>query len=104
MSSESQANEPPLATLVEAVLNDAQVEQLFSDLANHASVDGVLAKSGPREHAGTGNLDLAEAKRQLLSGAVRALQVRYRFDGTEWSDTLLRVPGGVRIVRCKCDP
>lgn len=101
MPNDSLPDGPPLPTLVEGLLGDAEIEQLFAELAVHAHVLEVLAKAGPREHAGHGRLSLDEAKHLLVSGAVRAVQVRYHYDGTEWSDTLLRLPSGTRLVRCK---
>jgi hypothetical protein len=82
-------------------LSDEQIEQLFADLVSQAQVQEVLAKTGPRNHSDQGRLSLSDAKHRLLSGAVRAIQVRYQFEDTEWNDTLIRVPGGTRLVRCK---
>jgi hypothetical protein len=104
MSNDSLPDGPPLPTLVEGLLGDMEVQQLFAELAEHARLLEVLARSGPREHAGQGPLTLGEAKRLLLSGAVRAVQVRYAFDDAEWSDTLLRLPAGTRLVRCRALP
>jgi hypothetical protein len=92
---------PPLPTLVEGLLGDPELELLFTELAAHGRILEVLTRVGPRDHASPDRLTLGEAKRLLLSGAVRAVQVRYHFDDAEWSDTLIRLPTGTRVVRCK---
>jgi hypothetical protein len=91
---------PPMPSLVEAMLSEAEVDQLFAELSTHAKVLSALGKSAAHDHANTG-LVLAEAKRQLFSGTVRAVQIRYVYEGSEWTDTLFRQPTGVRMVRCK---
>jgi hypothetical protein len=35
----------------------------------------------------------------LKGGEVRGVQVWYRHDGREWTDTILRVSDGYRLVR-----
>jgi hypothetical protein len=42
---------------------------------------------------------LTRAREALESGSVRAIQVRYVHEGRTWTDTLLRHPGGLRLVR-----
>lgn len=42
---------------------------------------------------------LTAARAALESGAVRAIQVRYVHEDRAWTDTLLRHPGGLRLVR-----
>jgi hypothetical protein len=103
VSNDRMPDGPPLPLLVEGLLGDDEIEQLFAELASHARVLEVRAKSGPRDHASPERLDLDGAKRLLLTGATRAVQVRYHFDDAEWSDTLLRLPNGVRLVRCKAE-
>lgn len=93
---------PPLPTLVEGVLSDGELESLFAELGAHARIVEVLAKSAARGHAAE-RPSLAEAYRLLLAGAVRAVQIRYRFDGAEWTDTLLPRGMGFRLVRCRHD-
>lgn len=42
---------------------------------------------------------LPRARLALESGDIRAIQVRYVHEGMLWTDTLLRHPGGLRLVR-----
>jgi hypothetical protein len=58
----------------------------------------VQAKADPRAYASTDPLAPAAARDRLKAGEVRGVQLQYRYDGREWTDTLLRVPGGYRLV------
>ena len=46
-------------------------------------------------------LTLADARRLLEERAVRGLQIRYRYDGADWWDTLMVLPEGWRLVRIR---
>lgn len=46
---------------------------------------------------------LSAAHRALLSGRVRALQVRYEHDGVLWVDTILKTPTAFTLVRMESD-
>ena len=61
----------------------------------------VQAKADPRAHAPADQLTLAAAWESLVERTVRGVQVRYRYDGHEWTDTVLCVPGGYRLVRMR---
>lgn len=94
------APEPPLPALQEAHLDTALALRLLDDVARTAEVLEVTAKHAPRAHASAERLDIAAARRLLEEGAARGLRLRYRFEGAEWSDTLLAAPGGGwRLVR-----
>ena len=90
---------PELQTLWQATLDDGTLAQLFADLGAAAEVLSVQAKADPRRPAAADPLTLAAARDRLTAGDARAVQVRYRYDGCEWTDTVLRVPGGYRLVR-----
>lgn len=91
---------PPLPDLHVAVLAAADVAQVLADIAGHAEVLSVASKAGADSYAGEPTLDLAVARGFLAEGALRGLQVRYRFDGATWSDTFTRLPDGTfRLVR-----
>lgn len=83
------------AELREAVLDRATLERLFADLAGCAQVVAVLARGDD----GTRVVDLDEARGRLLAGTAARVQIRYRFAGEEWWDTLLAARDGVRLVR-----
>jgi hypothetical protein len=84
--------------LTEAVLDAATLDALFADLAAHADVLDVFVKGGPDRRAREGTADLTAA-RALLDGEARGVQIRYRWDGDEWRDTVMRAPGGFRVIR-----
>lgn len=95
------ADGPPVPLMVEGVLDPAGLRQLFADLATAATVTGVQEKGGPAEYASGDVMPPAVALNRLLSGAARAVQVRYQFDGHEWTDTVMALPAGFRVVRCR---
>lgn len=91
---------PPLPELTEGLLDPATLERLFADLEACAEVLEVLTKLGPQERV-TGSVrpSLAEAHDLLRAGGVRGVQIRYRYQGQEWLDTLLVRPAGTLLVR-----
>ncbi len=95
------ADGPPVPDLVQAELDEALLAQLFVDLATHTEVLAVLAKGGPTHYAKQAPLTLEAGRELLLNRTVRALQIRYQYDGHEWSDTLMHLPSKVRLVRCR---
>lgn len=102
-------DEIPLPPLQEAVLDEATLDQLFFDIAEGAEVvsvslkGGATARAGDLQRAGSGGGELALARRALGDGTALGVQIRYRFAGSEWWDTLLRIPAGVRLVRIRIE-
>lgn len=95
-----------LPELTHGLLDAGLLKQLFADLASCAQVLEVTAKAGTRRMttaaAGGGRLSLDEALALLANRSVRGVQVRYRYDGAEWCDTLLCADGGGwRVVRMR---
>lgn len=88
----------PLAQLTSADLDPAALEALFADLAALTEIEAVQVKGTATAYAGAAGLD--EARRQLAAGA-RGIQIRYRWRGEAWWDTLIRTPAGVRLVRTR---
>ncbi len=86
----------PLATLTTAVLDEATLAALFADIAALTTVDEVQVKGAATAYAGAAGL--ADGQRLLAAGA-RGLQIRYRWNGEAWWDTLIRTPAGIRLVR-----
>lgn len=85
-----------LPRLTTADLDPATLDALFADLTGLTEIDEVLVKGDATSYAGQSGL--AEARRALAAGA-RGIQIRYRWDGESWLDTLLRIPTGIRLVR-----
>jgi hypothetical protein len=92
---------PPVPLMVEGLIDPPTLTRLFADLASAATVLGVREKGGPAEYATNDEMPPATALERLLAGAARAVQVRYRYDGHEWTDTVLATPAGFRVVRCR---
>lgn len=89
-----------LPPLTEGLLEDAVLVQLESDLESCTEVLGILAKAHREAHIEpAAGLALHEAFDRLRRREVRAIQVRYRYQGAEWWDSLLAQPGGYRLVR-----
>ncbi len=87
---------PPLQA---ALLDASTLQCLFEDLAAETSVDEILMKGAPSAYASGGPPSLAGALEALEQGEAVGVQIRYRYAGSAWWDTLLRTPGGVRLVR-----
>lgn len=96
---EEPMEEPKLAELTESLLDRATFEAFLDDLEACTQVLDVLVKGGTKQRTDAKPVGLREAGAMLVEGAVHALQIRYRYDGSEWRDTLLWSPEGLRIVR-----
>lgn len=92
---------PPLPPLYEACLDATQVAALFADLeAEGLAVQVVVRARAHRAVQGRGAAPtLAEARALLSGGSGAAVQLRYRYDGALWWDTLTPTPAGVRLIR-----
>jgi hypothetical protein len=88
---------PPIPMLVDGILSPEQVKNLFADLTAHArglEIRDRAGKTYPADQA----CDL------LLRSKQGALQLRYHFDGYNWTDTIMHTPQGLRAVRCRHEP
>ncbi len=91
---------PPMR---EAMLSADQINQLFRDLNEHASDILLMRRTAqsPRAQAApaaTPN-DLQLACDAVLSGQVPRVQIRYKFAGADWIDTVERQESSFRLVR-----
>lgn len=94
----------PLPDLHQATLDCATVGQLFCDIEACAQVAELIPKFSARAHVPSGSaLTLAEARTLLLTRQLRAVQIRYRYDGADWWDTIQALPEGFRLVRVRHD-
>lgn len=101
MSQPTFADGPPVPLMVEGVLDAAALRQLFADIESAASLIGVREKGGQAEYAAGEVMPPAVALGRLQGGTARAVQIRYQYDGYEWTDTILAVATGFRVVRCR---
>ncbi len=91
----------PLPPVHDAVLDDTFVERLFADVGACTELLSVSTKGGAERPAEAQSLSLSleRAQHALATGAVHGVQLRYRHEGREWCDTILRQPAGYRVVR-----
>lgn len=97
---------PELPDLQQSVLDPDTLAQLFSDLGSLTEILEVIPKALAESYVPeSSEIGLDEGRRMLLSGVVRGLQIRYRYQGSQWWDTLLpdAESGGFRIVRIQHD-
>lgn len=92
---------PPVPLMVEGLIDPPTLTQLFADIQTAGTVLGVREKGGPAEYAAGDGMPHAVALERLLAGTARAVQLRYQFDGHEWTDTILATAAGFRVVRCR---
>ena len=92
---------PPVPLMDEGTIDPTTLRQLFADLTTVATVLAVREKGDPREYAGDAELSPPAALDRLVNGTTRAIQIRYRYDGFEWTDTVLAAPPGFRVIRCR---
>jgi ferredoxin-type protein NapG len=80
-------------------LDEIGLRALFRDLHSLADVEEIRVKRGAERRAGEAAPSLRDALGLLLGGQVRGVQIRYRYRGEAWCDTVLAAPGGHRVVR-----
>jgi hypothetical protein len=83
--------------LLQADLTVEDVERLAEDLAAHAESLVIAVKGAAAERAPS----LRDVPAIVRARAARGIQIRYRFEGAEWTDTLMIVESGARLVRMK---
>ncbi len=93
-----------LPQLHETILDDATVDQLFSDVAELTQLIEVIPKTTGRGYVGEHSIPLDQAREMLRNRDCRAIQLRYVHEGAQWWDTLMPSPKGTRIVRIRHDP
>ena len=99
---EEQPAPAPLPELSEGLLDAQQIEQLLRDIELCAQVSEIIPKFAPRAHVPENpQLTLTDARQLLDTRAVRGLQIRYRYDGHEWWDTIMVVGDQFRVVRIR---
>ena len=96
--------QPTLPELHTTLLDPTQLEQLFADIETCTELIEVLPKYGPQVHVpDSAGVTLAEARTLLTSRAVRGVQLRYRYDGAQWWDTVMVAGNQFRVVRIRHD-
>ena len=91
---------PALPDLHQADLDPQTLGSLFEDLSACADIFAVIPKTGTG-YVAPANISLDEGKEMLLAGQLRGLQIRYKYNGGEWWDTLIQFPDAIRLTRIK---
>ena len=86
----------PLPDLHEEILSADQVRQLFADIAEHAELIEIGVRGAVPDVQPT---ELDEARTIVETRAARGVQLRYRYQGAQWWDTLMIEAEGVRLIR-----
>ncbi len=94
-----EAAEIELPELYEGELDEAGLRALFRDLAAATQIEDIRCKQRAEQHAEASPLSAQAALEGLLEGRVRGVQVRYRYDGQSWCDTILATTRGHRVAR-----
>lgn len=90
--------------LFQGPLEPQALDRLIADIKVCTEILEIIPK-----YAATGYVDdtekveIDDAVEQLKQGKLRGLQLRYRYEGDQWWDTLIRLPQGVKLVRVKHD-
>ena len=88
-----------LPPLCDAVVDAVTLARLQDDLQHRTQVLSVQVKHEATRMVGEETWHLPAAFVALREGEVRGVQVSYRYDNHEWTDTLLRTSEGYRLVR-----
>ena len=93
-----------LPTLLEGNLDSAQCDELFADIVSNTDVTRVKVrlKRSPGNntmHDVDRSTKIENARRLLLEGAASMVQIHYRYQQSQWCDTLLAHSTGVRLIR-----
>jgi hypothetical protein len=89
-----------LPQLQQVAVDDALLDALVTDLAALTEILCVMPKAGAGRVVPK-TMPLQEGVQMLREGNLRGLQIRYRYEGDEWWDTLMQTPNGIRLTRIK---
>ncbi len=96
---------PPMR---EASLSEEEVRQLFSDIQALGEDILLMQRSARSQRASASRATTADQLRTaletLLSGAVPRVQIRYKWEDSNWIDTLERREADVRLIRIAHNP
>lgn len=93
----------PLQDLQDAMLTPEMLQAYFLDLEWFAAIAEVLPKYKVNTFVSDEPITLQTGRALLQGGQLHGLQIRYRFEGSTWWDTLLVGPRGIRMVRIQHD-
>jgi len=92
--------EAPLPPLHVADIDEEKLRELLVDVESLGEHLEIVIKRTSEGHVDRGPCtSLSDAMAQLFTGTALGVQLRYRFQGSDWWDTLMRTAGGFRLVR-----
>ncbi|MFN7141652.1 MAG: hypothetical protein ACK4UN_20200 [Limisphaerales bacterium] len=92
------STETKLPDLQNTLLDERLLETLLRDIASCTDIFEIIPKLAAG-YVGQGSVSLDEGRALLLSRQVRALQIRYHYQGAQWWDTIMVVGQQFRLVR-----
>lgn len=97
-------NEPapdaPLPPVHIAEIDHEKLRELFCDVESLGEHIEIVLKHGSEGYVDPGSApSITDAMTQLLLGTALGVQLRYRFKGADWWDTVMRTTAGFRLVR-----
>jgi hypothetical protein len=107
MNAESQPTDtesapPELPALHTTTLDFSQIEQLLTDIEVCTELQEILPKYAAQGHVPeVAQVTLAQARELLFTRALRGLQLRYRYEGADWWDTVMVLGEQFRVVRIR---
>lgn len=76
-----------------------QVMTLFAELKAGAEVEHVQVRSCGSQGTTDQKVTLDQAETLFAAGDAQAFQIRYRYDGETWCDTILPQTDGAKVIR-----
>lgn len=92
---------PPIPEMREMIFGEEQLSSFIDDLKNFTQIESIQTKGGAGLYADERQPKLDDAFTALRNGAVRGIQIRYRHNGFDWSDTVFSIASDYKIVRCQ---
>lgn len=92
-----------LPAVYQKIVDEVTLDDFFRDLAHCAEVIQIIPKWREKQYVSQAAMTLEEAHGVLISQKVRGIQIRYRYEGAEWWDTLLHTKEGVEVTRIRHD-
>ena len=92
---------PPVPLMTKGLINTETLRQLAADLKVAAEVLSIREKASAATQSAQDEVSLATCIDHLLKGYIRAAQIRYRYAGNEWTDTITATYDEFHVVRCR---
>lgn len=82
-----------------AELDRDTLSELVTDIGALGEGLEIIIKRGPGYVESHEGISLESAMELVTQGLAQGVQLRYRYRGVDWWDTLMQTPAGVRLVR-----